>query len=404
MRVLVLSWEYPPHVVGGLGRHVADIVPALAELGITIHVVTPRWAGGAPQEKNGNLTVHRVEPDNEPGFDFHTGAVRTNARLEALADKLCQDQGIQLIHDHDWLTAFAATSLKHRHRLPLLATIHATEQGRARGPLGTDLQRLINQTEWSLTYEAWRVITCSRYMADEVMGFFNTPANKIDVIPNGVKAQQFARRDGADLSRFRARYAAPDEQIVLYVGRVVAEKGLQVLVEAVPHVLREHPNTKFVVAGTGFLLPTLRLRASELGVADRVYFTGFIPDEDRDGLYRVASCAVFPSLYEPFGIVALEAMAAKVPVVVSLAGGLQEVVQHSETGITVYPDNPDSLAWGINHTLARPDWAQQRAENAYRVVLSEYNWQRIASDTAAVYSRIISERAQASWQEAAGAP
>lgn len=397
MRVLMLSWEYPPHVVGGLGRHVADIVPALAQEGVSIHLVTPRWAGGDPLEQGANLTVHRVDPEAESGLDFFTSTAKTNARLEAVAESICRTEGLQLIHNHDWLTSFAAISLKNQHKLPLLATVHATERGRARGPLGTDLQRAIDHAEWNLTYEAWRVITCSRYMASEVMDFFGAPADKIDVIPNGVKAWQFARRDSKDLSAFRARYAAPDESIVLYVGRVVAEKGLQVLVEAVPLVLAEHPNAKFIVAGTGFLLPTLQKRAAELGVASKIYFTGFIPDEDRDGLYRVASCAVFPSLYEPFGIVALEAMAAKVPVVVSLAGGLQEVVRHSETGITVYPDNPVSLAWGINHTLARPDWARQRAENAYQVVLSEFNWQKIARETVAVYSRIITERSHSTW-------
>lgn len=397
MRVLMLSWEYPPHVVGGLGRHVADIVPALVQEGVTVHLVTPRWAGGDPFERDGQLTVYRVDPAPESGLDFFATTVRVNARLEATAEDICRRENIQLIHNHDWLTSFAAIALKHRHKLPLLATIHATERGRARGPLGTEVQRSIDHAEWNLTYEAWRVITCSRYMAGEVMDFFATPADKIDVIPNGVTAGQFARRDTKDLSTFRARYAAPTEDIVLYVGRVVAEKGLQVLVEAVPLVLAEHPNAKFVVAGTGWLLPTLQKRASELGVASKIYFTGFIPDEDRDGLYRVASCAVFPSLYEPFGIVALEAMAARVPVVVSLAGGLQEVVRHSETGITVHPDNPVSLAWGINHTLARPDWARQRAEHAYQVVLSEFNWQKIARETLAVYSRVVTERSRTSW-------
>jgi glycosyltransferase involved in cell wall biosynthesis len=397
MRVLMLSWEYPPHVVGGLGRHVADIVPALTEEGVTVHLVTPRRAGGKPLERAGSLTVHRVDSESESGLDFFTSTVRTNSRLEEVAEDICRREGIQLIHNHDWLTSFAATSLKTKHMLPLLATIHATERGRARGPLGSDLQRSIDRAEWNLTYEAWRVITCSQYMAGEVMGFFGTPADKIDVIPNGVKASQFARRENADPSAFRARYAAADEDIVLYVGRVVAEKGLQVLVEAVPLVLAEHPKAKFIVAGTGFLLPELQKRSLEMGVANKIYFTGFIPDEDRDGLYQVASCAVFPSLYEPFGIVALEAMAARVPVVVSLAGGLQEVVRHSDTGITVYPDNPVSLAWGINHTLARPDWAKQRAENAYQVVLSEFNWPRIARETAAVYSRIMTEQSRAAW-------
>jgi glycogen(starch) synthase len=128
-----------------------------------------------------------------------------------------------------------------------------------------------------------------------------------------------------------------------------------------------------------------------------VLFTGFIPDDDRDRLYKVADCAVFPSLYEPFGIVALEAMAARAPVVVSLVGGLQEVVKHGETGITVYPDNPESLAWGINHTLARPDWAAQRAAHAHKLVLEEYNWTRIAQRTAKVYQRVVAERAKTDW-------
>lgn len=397
MRVLMLSWEYPPHVVGGLGRHVADIAPALMQEGVTVHLVTPRWAGGEQLEREGSLSVHRVDPETEPGLDFFTSTKRTNSRLEKVADEICRSEDIQLIHNHDWLTSFAASSLKNKYKLPMLATIHATERGRARGPLGSDLQRDIDRAEWNLTYEAWRVITCSKYMATEVMDFFGTPADKIDVIPNGVKAWQFARRDNKDLAAFRARYAAADEDMVLYVGRIVAEKGLQVLIEAVPLVLAENPRAKFVVAGTGFLLPILQKRAAELGVSSKVYFTGFIPDEDRDGLYRLASCAVFPSLYEPFGIVALEAMAAKVPVVVSLAGGLKEVVRHSETGITVHPDNPVSLAWGINHTLTRPDWARQRAENAYQDVLTEYNWQKIARQTLAVYSRIITERSHTAW-------
>ena len=135
----------------------------------------------------------------------------------------------------------------------------------------------------------------------------------------------------------------------------------------------------------------------QLGVAHSVYFTGFIPDEDRDRLFKVADVAVFPSLYEPFGIVALEAMAARTPVVVSNVGGLAEVVAHNETGLVVYPNNPDSLAWGIVETLRRPDWAAARAENAYRRVVTEYNWGHIAQLTAAVYARIAAERAVASW-------
>jgi len=397
MRVLMLSWEYPPHVVGGLGRHVMELVRALTQEGVEVHLVTPRWAGGKTKEKSSGLTVYRIEPPSVSMPDFYTMAWQTNIKLEEVGGSLCRDKGMDLIHTHDWLTAFSACALKRNSKLPLLSTIHATEQGRSRGHLVNDQQRAIHSVEWWLTYESWRMICCSQFMAHEVAGFFQTPPDKIDVIPNGVTVDRFERWDKVDLTRFRSLYALPEERIVFYVGRIVQEKGLHVLIEAVPHVLAEHPAAKFVIAGTGDLLNALRHRTWELGVGDKVLFTGFIPDDDRDRLYKVAACAVFPSLYEPFGIVALEAMAAKVPVVVSLVGGLQEVMTHAETGITVYPDNAESLAWGINHTLARPDWAAQRVRNAYELVVKEYNWQRIAQRTIQVYERIVAERAKAAW-------
>jgi glycogen(starch) synthase len=397
MRVLILSWEYPPHVVGGLGRHVADLVPALVDLGVEVHVVTPLWAGGELFEEHHGLTVHRVSPPQLPASDFYTGVWQTNLRLEEEGGRICEQLDIQLLHDHDWLTAFSAAALKRNFRLPLLSTIHATEQGRSRGNLASDQQRAIHSVEWWLTYESWRVICCAQFMANEVSTYFKVPTDKIDVIPNGVDAGRFARLDGLDLGRFRSMYALPGEKLILYVGRVVSEKGLHVLVEAVPLVLAENPSAKFVIAGTGDMLATLRRRAWDLGVGDKVLFTGYISDEDRDRLYKIASCAVFPSLYEPFGIVALEAMAARTPVVVSRVGGLQEVIDHAETGITVYPDNIESLAWGINHTLARPDWALQRAEKAYQQVVGKYSWESIAARTLQVYRRVIDERAASEW-------
>ena len=192
-------------------------------------------------------------------------------------------------------------------------------------------------------------------------------------------------------------YALPSEQILFSVGRVVFEKGLHVLVKAMPLILAQHPEAKVVIAGKGPELDSLRSLAWSLGVGEKVLSTGFISDEDRDRLFMIADCAVFPSLYEPFGIVALEAMAARCPVVVSEVGGLQDVVQHAETGITVYSDDPDSLAWGILHTLQHPRWAARRVEDAYRVVREEYNWERIAQMTASVYARITAEAALASW-------
>jgi len=397
MRVLMLSWEYPPHLVGGLGKHVTEIIPALVRQGVRIDLLTPRWAGGEHWEIVAGATIHRVDPGASNG-DIYTTAWQTNVTLERYVEQLwSKNGGFDLIHAHDWLVAFAANALKRKYRVPLLATIHATEKGRGRGNLGNDLSHAIHSAEWWLTYEAWRVIACSAFMAQEIISYFNIPPDKVDVVPNGVDIAPFRQYDGMDLTGFRAMYALPEEEIVFNVGRIVAEKGVQVLIEAVPRVLAAQPQAKFVIAGRGDMVDELRRRAWELGVGQKVLFCGYISDEDRNRLYRVAHCAVFPSLYEPFGIVALEAMAARCPVVVSDVGGLREVVRHGETGITTYAGNPDSLAWGILHTLQHPEWTAQRVQNAARVVAEEYNWDRIAQQTVAIYQRILRERAETAW-------
>lgn len=398
MRILMFSWEYPPHVVGGLGKHAAELIPPLGCLpGIEVHLVTPRWGGGESVEKVGQAMIHRVEPPIV-GEDFYTGVWKTNLNLEEYADQLWRDAGpFDLVHVHDWLVAFVGAAVKRNFKVPLLSTIHATERGRGRGHLGSDQSRAIHQVEWWLTYESWRVIACSEYMAGEISGYFHCPRDKIDVIPNGVDTARFDLLEGKDLTHFRNMYALPFEDIVFSVGRVVYEKGLQQLMHALPLVLAQQPSAKVIIAGKGPELESLRSLAWSLGVGEKVLLTGFISDKDRDRLFKTADCAVFPSLYEPFGIVALEAMAAKCPVVVSEVGGLQEVVQHAETGITVYPDDPGSLAWGIVHTLQHPKWSAARVENAYRVVREEFNWERIARLTVDVYSRIIDERSTSDW-------
>src|SRR5574341_874475 len=415
MRILMLSWEYPPHIVGGLGAHVAALVPALARAGVEVHLVTPRWAGGKTHESIGvakarrprskdprlgesSATVYRVNPALPITNDFFIDAQQTNRNLEEQAEVLFdQFGGFDLIHAHDWLVAFAAANLKRLHKTPLLATIHATERGRGRGHLGGESSQAINNTEWWLTYEAWRVICTSQFMADEVKSYFQVPADKVDIVPNGIDPAPFDALKESALKNFRIKWASPDERIVFSVGRLVQEKGAHLLVEAAPRVLVDFPKTRFVIAGMGSMSEFLEQRAQHLGIAARVVLAGFISDADRNKLFKVADVAVFPSLYEPFGIVALEAMAAKCPVVVSETGGLKEVVRHGETGIVVYPNSVESLAWGILHTLHRPDWAKARAQNAYRMVKQEYSWDRIAQRTAEIYERIARERKRVVW-------
>lgn len=408
LRVLMLSWEYPPYIVGGLGAHVAALAPALVEAGIQVYVVAPRWKGGAECEsiagersharKTPPPSVYRVNPPVMRMGNFFADAQQTNLNLQEQAEKLyVQVGGFDLIHAHDWLVAFAAAGLKKLHKTPLLATIHATERGRGRGFLSGEIAQAINGTEWWLTYEAWRVITCSQYMANEVKEFFSTPPDKIDVVPNGVDATPFDELDKIDLTEFRARWALPHERIVFNVGRVVQEKGTHLIVEAAPRVLAEMPHTKFIIAGTGSMVEPLKRRVQELGIADHVQITGFISDPDRNRLLKVADAAIYPSLYEPFGIVALEAMAAKCPVIVSEVGGLKEVVKHDVTGVTIFPDNVESTAWGILHTLGNSKAARTRAAKAYRIVKKEFNWNRIAEQTIEIYERIAQERRQTNW-------
>jgi glycogen synthase len=400
MRILMLSWEYPPHTVGGLGKHVAELLPALLQKQDTsIDLLTPRWEGGSPEEALGtNGRVFRVEPSRGTPEDFMGTVTKTNYALEAKAESLILDSGVyDIIHAHDWLVAYAAVAEKHRYRTPLVSTIHATEKGRVRGDLQTELQRAIHGIEWWLTYESWRVITASRYMSEQVRESFALPPDKLDVIPNGVDTTRFDNLESEDLSEFRSSWARPEEKIVFFVGRLVWEKGIQVLIRAIPMIKAQMPGTKFVMAGTGPVLQDLRNLADSLGVGDSMFFTGFIPDEDRDRLFKVADVAVFPSLYEPFGIVALEAMGAKTPVIVADTGGLSDVVINNETGIKVYPDNPESLAWGILHTLQHPEWTKTRVENAYRAVKDLYNWPEIASETKNVYDRVRREYLQSDW-------
>jgi glycogen synthase len=399
MRVLMLSWEYPPHVVGGMGKHVMDLAPALAAEGVELHVCTPLLRGGAARETTPEgVNIYRVEPPHMEDYGFVSFALQTNAVMEWAARKLhAEIGGFDLIHAHDWLDAPTGAALKHAWRRPLIATIHATERGRGQGFVGNGHSEQINTLEWRLTYEAWRVIACSHFMAHQLHEYFNTPLDKIDVVPNGVYVRQDPFASNEERRLFRRRFVADEQPLVFYVGRIVYEKGLHVLIDAWPQVRAALPSARLLIAGAGAYLPALLLRAGDLGLSEQVIFTGFIPDEDRDKLYHVADVAVFPSLYEPFGIVALEAMAAHCPVVVAATGGLSEVVTAHETGLTIQPNDPSALAWGILHTLQHPEWSRVRAENAFRIARDSFNWRSIAGATAEVYARTCVAWQQDGW-------
>lgn len=396
----MLSWEFPPKVVGGIARHVHDLSLALVKQGYHVHVVTCGEKGLPDTEIMDGVMVHRVSMDHPATPDFITWVMQLNINMVGKAAEL-QGEGISfdLIHAHDWLVAYAGKALKDAWRLPMIATIHATEYGRNNG-LHNDLQRYISDVEWWLGYESWRVICCSKYMWDELQRVFQIPVDKLKIIPNGVYPEIFETEQ--DVQEVRRRYAADDEKIVFHVGRIVREKGLGVLVEAIPHVLHHYPQTKFVIAGKGPYTEELKMRCRELGIYHRVYFAGYIDDQTRNALFRTADVAVFPSLYEPFGIVAIEGMAARVPVVVTDTGGMSEIVHHGVNGLKAFTNNPYSLGDNILWILNHPDHAKQMMENAWKDVRAIYDWNLIATETAKVYTDVYQEYSRSDWRSITG--
>lgn len=394
MKVLMLSWEYPPKSVGGLAQHVYDLTNVLAEIGLEVHLITSGGAGAPSFEQVNGVKVYRVEPYRVSSPDFVTWVAQFNvALLEKAIPVLTENGDFHVLHAHDWLVAYAARAIKHAGRLPLVATIHATEYGRNHG-LHNNTQRHISDIEWWLTYEAWRVICCSHYMVEEVRHVFQLPTDKIMVIPNGVNVNNFKTRDR---DARRTNYAAPNEKIVFYIGRLVREKGVQLLLDAVPEILANHPQTKFVIAGKGPYEAALKQQTAMLGISNRVYFTGYINDDVRNSLYSWSDVAVFPSLYEPFGIVALEAMAAGTPVVVSDCGGISEIVRHGENGLKANTGSSHSLAKNILAILKQPELGNQLREIAYRRVLNEFNWKNIARQTALTYREVYEAHRSTPW-------
>jgi len=396
MRLLMFSWEFPPKSIGGLAQHVYDLTMALSKQGIDVHLITCGSPGAKVREKVKGVSVYRVNPYQVSSYDFATWVAQFNvAMLERAMEVLDEVGDVDVLHAHDWMVAYAARAVKHGRRKPLVATIHATEWGRNNG-LHNNMQRHISDVEWWLTYEAWKVICCSKYMENELKNIFQLPKDKLKVIPNGVNLASFATKN-QKISR--ESYAAPGEKIVFYVGRLVREKGVQVLIDAAPKILARCPQTKFIIAGKGPFEDVLRRQVENLGITERVYFTGYVDGDVRNTLYSWADVAVFPSLYEPFGIVALEGMAARTPVVVSDTGGISEIVEHEVDGLKANTGDAHSLAEQVLRILSDEVLARKLKENAYCKVKKQYAWPEIARRTIDVYREVIDAYHKTPWAQ-----
>lgn len=396
MRILMLSWEYPPRIVGGISRVVHDLAQKLGGLGNEVHIVTCLDQDAPGEEQDKNVRVHRVRSYDLSTMNFVDWVHQLNfALLERCISLTAKCGGFDIIHAHDWIVAFAARVLKASCNIPLISTIHATEWGRNWG-IHNEVQRYISSVEWWLTYESWRVIVNSSYMYNEVRRIFQLPEDKIRVIPNGVDLDKF-NGYGLDYG-FRRNYAADREKIIFFVGRLVNEKGAHVLLDAMPGILMHYRDVKLVVAGKGPQLDYLKHKAFSMAIEDKVYFTGYISDENLSRLYKCVDVSVFPSLYEPFGIVALESMVAGVPVVVSDVGGIGEIVEHGVDGMKAYAGNPGSLADQILEVLYNPQRAGEMKARALEKLRRLYDWNLISKQALGSYEEVLDECRSSGWK------
>lgn len=381
--VLILSWEYPPLIIGGIAPHVYELSRHLKDERTEIHVVT----NSAPQspifETEKGVFVHRVN-SYENLTDFEDWVLQFNlAIVDYVKTQLLGNVRFDFIHAHDWLVGYAAILLRHQLNLPLVTTIHATEYGRNQG-LFTPQQQAIHTIENELVSLSDKVIVCSSYMKREVCSVHAIDEERIEVIPNGIDLSSLELKESHSFER--ALYARAEEKIVLFIGRLVKEKGVQVLLESAREVLLAFPECKFIIAGRGPMYSELEGMATDLD--SHVLFTGFVKNQEKNFLLEIADVCVFPSLYEPFGIVAIEAMGSGTPIVVSDVGGLAEIVEDGRTGLISAPGNAYKLAENILRILRDSSFASRIAEAGRMETELNYDWSSIASRTKEVYSNL----------------
>ena len=386
-RVLILSWEYPPIVEGGLARHVRKLAEQLVAQGTEVHVLTRGGGHLAAEEVRHGVIVHRVREPDFPKDDldaFISWVDHMNEDMRAAGAELVDELAPDLVHSHDWLVAGAARKLARDAGVPWLVTVHATEYGRHQGWVDKHPQRHIHAVERRMVRDADHVITCSHYMRRHVADVFAIPAANVTAIANGIDPSDL--QPVADLPRLRARYARPDERLILLVGRLVYEKGFHLALDALPGLVERLGNVRFLIAGSGTAEQELKAQAERLGLMEHGSFVGWTGDDELHSLYRIADLCLVPSIYEPFGLVALEAMASGCPCIVADTGGLREVVPGGgRVGLRFRPK--DSKALGrMAEQLLTDDALRDRLVAEAREHVLRFDWADVARQTAAVYA------------------
>ncbi|RAV14560.1 glycogen synthase [Mycolicibacterium sp. GF69] len=389
MKILMVSWEYPPVVVGGLGRHVHHLATALADAGHEVVVLSRRPSNTDPSTHPSTDEIAegvRVVAAAQDPHEFDFGSDMMAWTLAMGHSMVRAGLGIRtrhgrpwrpdVVHAHDWLVAHPAITLAEFFDVPLVSTIHATEAGRHSGWVAGRISRQVHAVESWLARESDSLITCSSSMSDEITELFGPGLGETRVIRNGIDCRRWPFAE-------RAPRTGPAQ--LLFLGRLEYEKGIHDAIAALPRIRRTHPGTTLTIAGEGTQLDWLMAQARKHKVLKATSFVGHLDHDALVGLLHTADAAVLPSHYEPFGIVALEAAATGIPLVTSNVGGLGEAVIDGQTGMSYPPRDVAALASAVRIVLDHPHAAQRRAIAARERLTSQFEWRTIADETAQVY-------------------
>lgn len=380
MRVLMLTWELTPRRRGP-AAHVDGLAHALANNGHEVVVLTTSGGGPADQEwiADGGAFVRVLRADISLPWipdEFHVAnAASACHHLVQLAGAL-GDWRPEVVHAHNWEVAWAADTLARLFAVPLVTTFHTTTQLHHGGRVPPGEPASIHAAESWLAHRSDQVITTSQFLVNEVCAGFELPADRVHRVPNGIDPTWWETDD-------EVTERAP---LVLAWGRVRYEKGFQVLARALNEVRSAIPEIECVIAGRGSYLPELQSQVDIEGVSDIVRLVGFIRDERlRDYVHR-AGCVAIPSLYEPFGIVALEALAGGAPLIAARTGGLAELIEGTGGGMLFEPGNPADLAACIIRALTDQEATEAMRRRGRALLRARYSWRAIAGATARVYA------------------
>jgi glycogen(starch) synthase len=381
MRIVHLTWEYPPLVYGGMAPHVANLAQAQVAAGHRVIVITQAHPQAPADAVVGGVRVLRV-PHDPPMLELnHANLLAWVASLNnAMGTALvAHAPGAEVLHAHDWVTAYASAVGARALGLPLVATFHSTERGRHQGHLPTALAQSVDEVERWLASLSRRAIVCSQEMVHEVDDSLGILPH---VIPNGVDRAAWHVEPSPQPEAGRSRP-------LVFGGRLEWEKGVFDLIDALPAVRRRIPGTRLVMAGRGTQEEAIRERIAHRKLGGVIDLVGHQTQPQLAALFAGAAAVVVPSRYEPFGMVALEAAAAGAPLVLADTGGLAEIGQHGAAAAMFPPGHISGLVDALTETLADPVAAGARSRVAQTSLEQRFRWDLIAADTVAVYQQAI---------------